>query len=95
MKKLRGDEPSGVIIHIYMEISQGDSLCSYFYLKQAKISLFSFFFYKIRGQEGGTGPAQGRLDTNGRVEGTGKGGRKVNTVQKTYTHVCKSKNDTC
>jgi hypothetical protein len=34
MKKIRGDKPIGVIIHIYMEISQGNPL----YLKQAKMS---------------------------------------------------------
>jgi hypothetical protein len=39
MKKNRGDEPIVVIIHIYMEMSQGHSLCSY--LKQTKISFFS------------------------------------------------------
>jgi hypothetical protein len=43
-----------------MEISQGNSLCSQLYLKLAKMSFFSFFlvsffFYKIRGQAGGTG----------------------------------------
>jgi hypothetical protein len=27
-----------VIIHIFMEISQGNSLCSYLYFKQAKMS---------------------------------------------------------
>jgi hypothetical protein len=47
-KKVRGDEPVWVIIHIYMEMSQGNSLCSYF--KQTKISFF--FFYKIGEQEG-------------------------------------------
>jgi hypothetical protein len=45
-----------------MEISQGNSLCSYLYLKQAKknfLFLFSlFFFFKMREQEGGTGQAQ-------------------------------------
>jgi hypothetical protein len=35
-----------------MELSQGNSLCSYLYLKQAKISLVFFFFYKIGEQEG-------------------------------------------
>jgi hypothetical protein len=49
-------------MHIYMEISQGNSLCSYHYLKQAKISCFSFylffFAYKIGEQEGGTSPPQ-------------------------------------
>jgi hypothetical protein len=39
-----------------MEMAQEDSLCSY--LKQAKMSFcFSFFFYKIREQEGRTGCA--------------------------------------
>jgi hypothetical protein len=40
MKKIRGDKPTGVIIHIHMEILQGNSLCSYLYLKQAKMSCF-------------------------------------------------------
>jgi hypothetical protein len=40
-----------------MEISQGNSLHSYFYLKQAKMSLFSFFLYKIGEQNGRTVPA--------------------------------------
>jgi hypothetical protein len=35
-----------------MEISLRNSLCSYLYLKKAKMSFFSFFFYKIREQEG-------------------------------------------
>jgi hypothetical protein len=61
MKKIRGDRPIGVIIHIYMEISQGNSLCSYLYLKKAKMSCFSFylFSYIIGEQEGRTSPAQG------------------------------------
>jgi hypothetical protein len=33
MKKIKGDKTIGVIIHIYMEISQGNFLCSYIYLK--------------------------------------------------------------
>jgi hypothetical protein len=56
MKKNGGDEPIQVIIHIYMVISQGNSLCSYLYLKQAKKSFFIFFFYKIGEQESRTGP---------------------------------------
>jgi hypothetical protein len=40
MKKNR-DEPIRVIIHIYMETSQGNSLCSY--LKQAKNVIYIFF----------------------------------------------------
>jgi hypothetical protein len=63
MKKIRGDKPNRVTIHLYMEITQGNSLCSYLYLKQAKMScfsfyLFSFIFYKIGDQEGETSPAQ-------------------------------------
>jgi hypothetical protein len=56
MKKNRGDKTIQVIIHIYMEMSQGNSLCSY--LKPAKMSFFSFF-YKIGEQENGTGSAWG------------------------------------
>jgi hypothetical protein len=71
MQKIRGAKPIGVILYmygdyniiIYMQISQGNSLYSYLYLKQAKIScfsfyLFSFFFYKIGEQDGKTCPAQ-------------------------------------
>jgi hypothetical protein len=64
----------------------------------------SFFFYKIREQEGRTGPAGGR----GGVWGWGHAGvvpvgggrwwgkrvRRVNRVQKMYAQVCKWKNDT-
>jgi hypothetical protein len=39
-----------------MEMSQGNSL--YSYLIQAKMSFFSFLFYKIREQKGRAGPAQ-------------------------------------
>jgi precorrin-2 methylase len=35
-----------------------------------------------------------RVGTGGREEMTGKGVRKLNTVQIMYTHVCKCKNDT-
>jgi hypothetical protein len=63
MKKIRGDEPIGVIIHIYMETSQGNSLCSYHYLKLKCHDfhfIFSlFFFYKIGKQEDRMGPVQG------------------------------------
>jgi hypothetical protein len=90
MKKNRGDEPIGVIIHIYMELSQRNSLCGYFYLKQAKIPFFLFFFYKIREQEGGTVlPREGCYQWRGKV--AGKGYKGVNTMQKMCTHVPKCK----
>jgi hypothetical protein len=63
MNKIKEDKPIGVIIHLYMEISQGNFLCSYLFSNKLKyqvfIYLFSFFFYKIREQVGGAGPAQG------------------------------------
>jgi hypothetical protein len=44
---------------MYMKISYGNFLCSYFYLKEAKTLFFSFFFfYKIGEQEDGKGPAR-------------------------------------
>jgi hypothetical protein len=48
MKKIRGDEPAGVIIHTHMEISQGNSLCSYLYLKREKCH---FFFFILQNQK--------------------------------------------
>jgi hypothetical protein len=39
-KEKNRDEPVRVIIHIYMEMSQGNSLCSY--LKPTSMSFFSF-----------------------------------------------------
>jgi hypothetical protein len=57
MEKIREDEPIRVIIHTYMEILQGNSLCSYLYLKQTKVSFF-FLLQKWR-KRGQTDPAQG------------------------------------
>jgi hypothetical protein len=70
VKRTRGDEPTVFVIHICKEISQGNSLCSYFYLKLAKTSYFSsyllwFFFYKIGEQESRRGPAGGRWEEFG------------------------------
>jgi hypothetical protein len=73
-----------------MEISQGNSLCSYLYQKQAKCHFFLFFFFYK--QEGGTGPSQSGY-TSRRDEFARKRDRRVNTVQKTCIYVCKCKND--
>jgi hypothetical protein len=54
MNKNTEDEPTGVTVLLYMKISP----CSYLYLKQAKMSFFSFFLYKIREQEGRTDSAR-------------------------------------
>jgi hypothetical protein len=85
VKSIRGDEPNGVVMHICMETTQGNSMYSYLYLKLPKshvflFYLFSFFFFKIREQESGT-CTEGTV-TSGRGEITGKGGRWMNTVQK-------------
>jgi hypothetical protein len=63
VKRTERDEPIGFVVQKYME-TQGNSLCSYLYLKLAKTSCFSFhllcfFFYKIRGQEGRRGSGMG------------------------------------
>jgi hypothetical protein len=79
MKKIRGDKLIGVIIHTYMEISQGNSLCNYLYLKlecHFFCFIFSHFFsYKIREQVCRTSPAWegGEAGTSGRREVLGKG----------------------
>jgi hypothetical protein len=68
-----------------MEMSQGNSLCSY--LKQTKMS----FFQKQR-----TGRQKDPVLGVG-ISGRGdirKGCRRVNMVE-IYTHVCKCKNETC
>jgi hypothetical protein len=77
MKKNRGDEPVGIIMHIYMEISQGTSLCSNLYHKQSKMSIFFFFpffffFYRTREQKDGTGPAGSGGGISGREKWQGK-----------------------
>jgi hypothetical protein len=72
VKRTGRDEQIGVVTHIYMEATKGNSLCSYLYLKLAKTPCFSyyllcFFFYKIGEQEGRTSSAWG-ADTSGRGE---------------------------
>jgi hypothetical protein len=93
MKKIRGDKPIGVY-NTYMEISQGNSLSSsYLYLKQVKMScfsfyIFSFFSYKIRKQEGRTILPRERAGNSRRWKVLGKEGRSVNKVQKN-AYTCK------
>jgi hypothetical protein len=43
VKRTSRDEPIGIVMHICMETTQGNSLCSYLYLKLAKISCFSYY----------------------------------------------------
>jgi hypothetical protein len=72
MKKFRGDNPSGIIIHPYNEISQGNSLCSYHYLK-LKYHVFCFIFslfFLLCNQRGGQNKSHpgGRAGSSGREE---------------------------
>jgi hypothetical protein len=54
VKKTERSESTGVVIHICMGTTQGNSLCSYLYLKLAKhhishfIFIFYIFFYKMQ-----------------------------------------------
>jgi hypothetical protein len=77
------DETISIVIHICMETTQGNSLCSYLYLKLAKMHVFLiifyvfFFSYKIREQEGRTGSVlgeRGLAQMEGGVVGKGIGG---------------------
>jgi hypothetical protein len=59
-----------------MEMSQGNFLCSYLKLQKCHF----FFIYKIREQEGGTGPIWGeKVGTSGGEEMV-KGCRRVNIL---------------
>jgi hypothetical protein len=101
MKKNRGDEQIRVIIHIYMNISQGNSLVATFISNKQKVIFFLFFLLssstKSREKENRmVFPGRvGRIGNNTRRKVAGKGGRRENTVQKMCTHVYKCKNDTC
>jgi hypothetical protein len=77
------------IIHILMEMSQENSLCSY--LKQTKMSLF-FSFTKWE-QEVKQVLSGGWYQWEG--EDVRKRCGRVNIVQILCTHVCKLKNETC
>jgi hypothetical protein len=83
MKKNKGDEPIGVLMHIYMEMSQGNSLCSYLYL-------FSSTKSENRREDQVLQEWRrlGGLILVGGGEEVGKGCRRINTVQKMFTHVC-------
>jgi hypothetical protein len=90
MKKNRGDKPIGIIKHIYMEISQGNSLGSYLYLKQAKMYFFPLQNQRTRGlNRFCRGVVVVVVVISGRWKMVGKGYRRVNMVQILCTHLCK------
>jgi hypothetical protein len=82
MKKIRGDKPVGVTIYLYMEISQGKSLCIHLYLKQAKCHVLLFLLQNWRTGGPNRSYLGGGIGTSGRGKMAGKGDRKVNAVQK-------------
>jgi hypothetical protein len=76
MKKMRGEKPVGVIIHIHMEISQGNSLYRYItlYMSQTiKNVMFSFFYLLSTSTKSGTGSVGGVAGTSGRGRWCRKG----------------------
>jgi hypothetical protein len=100
MKKIREDKQIGVKIHPYMEISQRNSLYSYLYLKQAKMSCFSFYLFlfsptKIGEQRGGTSSTQRRGLAALEGGSIGKMGWEGKRCSKMCKHASKCKNDTC
>jgi hypothetical protein len=85
MKKIRKDKPSRVIIHTYMEISQGNSPCSYLYLK-LKCFVFHFLFSlfsltKLENRRAEQVLLRERAGTHGRGEVLWKRGKRVNMLQ--------------
>jgi hypothetical protein len=98
MTKNREDEPIGVIIHIYTEMSQGNSLYSHIYLKQAKMSFFSSTKLENRRMEQvlwGVGSGREGLVPVGGEGGRERGYESEYCAKNVYTHECKCKNDTC
>jgi hypothetical protein len=77
--------------NIYMEMSQGNFLCSY--LKQTKMSFF-FSFTKLENRRAEQVLSR-EVGTSGRGLEVGKGWGRMNIVQVLCTHVCEWKNDTC
>jgi hypothetical protein len=78
VKRTGGDEPTGAVTHICIEITQGNSLCSYLYLKLEKchVSLFIFYvFSSTRSENRRAEQVQHgeEVSTDGRGEVVGKG----------------------
>jgi hypothetical protein len=72
VKRTGKGEPVGVVIHICMETTQGNFLCSYLFLQLAKV-MFLFYVSSTKSEEGGTGVGWAH-DRSGEVSGKGVGG---------------------
>jgi hypothetical protein len=103
VKSTRKDEPVRVVTYICMETTQGNSvLCSYLYFKLAKCHASLIIFYVFSSTKLENRKVKQVLPWQGIGwvlalvgEGGGKKGRRINTVQIMYVHVCKCKDDTC
>jgi hypothetical protein len=76
VKRTRADEPVRVVIYICMETTQGNSLCSYLYLKLAKMSCFSFYLFSSAKSENrrlNRSCSEGRVASVGGSRWRGKG----------------------
>jgi hypothetical protein len=65
VKRIGRGKSIRTVIHMCMETTQENSLCSYLYLKLAKrhvsrFIFYVFFLYKIREEKGGTGSVRVR-----------------------------------
>jgi hypothetical protein len=78
VKRTRGDEPIGVAIYICLETTQGNSLCSYLYLKLAKVFMFLFLSYVFSSTklENGRVPRKVCVCGGLALEGEGSGGER-------------------
>jgi hypothetical protein len=74
-----------------------NSLCSYLYLKLAKMSYSSFSLFSSAKSEGRLNRScpVGRVGTSKRGKFAGKEDRRMKMMQKLCTHSCKCKNGTC
>jgi hypothetical protein len=86
MKRSGRDEPTWIVIHIYMETAQGISLYSCLHLKLTKILCFSFLSYMFFHQQNQRSRGQNKFCPQ-----AGGGGGKVSQIM--YTHVSKCKDD--
>jgi hypothetical protein len=101
MKRIRGDKPIGVIEHTYMEIPQGTPCLATVISNKQKCHIFLFIFFLFSSTKSENRsveqvlPGVRELIPVGMGKVMGKGGRRVNMVQKMCKHVSKCKNDTC
>jgi hypothetical protein len=72
MKKIRGDELFGVIVRIYMEIPQGNSLYSTFISNKQKFHVFLFNFSLLSSTKLENRKAEQVLHKEGWVSASGR-----------------------